>query len=98
LSEQATNNVALIFHEFATNAAKHGALKENGSISVQWSIDAGKVIIDWQESGGPKVNTPIRNGFGSTLVRSTVQSLKGEISYDWRPSGVRILMTIPAVL
>lgn len=98
LGEQATNNIALVFHEFATNAAKHGALRDAGFISVNWHEDDNRIVIDWRESGGPAVSKPSKTGFGSSLVRSTLASLKGEANYDWDEDGLHVTITLPQVI
>lgn len=66
LGEQATNHLALIFHELATNAAKYGALQaEKGSVTVTWTIDKEQVQFVWTEKGAIKVEPPTRAGFGT---------------------------------
>ncbi len=40
LGEQATNNLALVFHELSTNAAKYGSLSSaTGLVTVHWTAD-----------------------------------------------------------
>jgi two-component sensor histidine kinase len=66
VGERATNNLALIFHELATNAAKYGALSvESGSVAVEWVADDRDVRLQWRETGGPVTNTPSGVGFGA---------------------------------
>ena len=97
LGEHATNNVALVFHELATNAAKHGALSyEGGAVRVRWTLEAGNtVVVDWQESGGPAATAPQSHGFGSTLVKATLAGLGAEITHHWNPDGLRVVMSAP---
>jgi two-component sensor histidine kinase len=96
LGEHATNNVALVFHELATNAAKHGALgMDGGRVSVSWTQDTDGIIVDWQETGGPAANMPNKQGFGSTLVKSTLASLGAEITHHWNADGLRVVITAP---
>jgi two-component sensor histidine kinase len=96
LGERATTNFALVFHELATNAFKHGALsRSDGWLSVDWLQEHGTIHIRWQESGGPDVRAPERAGFGSVLVNSAVSSQGGRISYDWNPDGLRVLIAAP---
>jgi two-component sensor histidine kinase len=98
LGEQALTNLALVFHELATNAAKYGALSTpRGHVHAAWRIEAGRLLISWQETGGPKVEgSPKTQGFGGKLVQhSVVKQLGGELSYDWHPEGVRANLTIP---
>jgi two-component sensor histidine kinase len=96
LGEHATNNIALVFHELATNAAKHGALSHNdGTVRVRWTLGNEVVVVDWQERGGPAVAQPAKKGFGSTLVRSTLTSLGAEIVHHWDADGLRVVITAP---
>ena len=58
-----TQSLALILHELATNAVKHGALSNStGRVKVSWSRiegDApGLLRLVWQEEGGPAVSEP----------------------------------------
>ena len=74
LKARAAQTFALLFYELATNAAKHGALSvPNGKVDLTWRIDnlGGDPIfhLHWKESGGPRVDTPSRRGFGELLVR-----------------------------
>jgi two-component sensor histidine kinase len=44
IGDQAINNVALIFHEMATNAAKYGALSNQfGTIALTWNNEADQI-------------------------------------------------------
>ena len=56
-----TQSLALILHELATNAVKHGALSSStGRVKVSWSrIEGhapGLLRLVWQEEGGPAVS------------------------------------------
>jgi PAS domain S-box-containing protein len=89
---------ALIFHEFAINAAKYGALSvPGGLIDIECVEDEGQFHLDWQERGGPDIpQTSNASGFGSLLVRSTVlHQLGGEIVREMRREGVHIRLAIP---
>jgi PAS domain S-box-containing protein len=69
LNPRAAVAVALAVHELATNAAKYGALSnEGGSVSISWSIADGRLGFVWRELGGPPVVEPSRRGFGSRLI------------------------------
>jgi two-component sensor histidine kinase len=64
---------ALVIHELATNAAKHGALSSPaGRVLVDWHIDAtgqdALLHFCWVERGGPPVSAPSEFGFGSRLL------------------------------
>lgn len=92
----------LIVHELATNAAKYGALSvSDGHVSVEskgLSDDGlGSLIVEWQESGGPLVAPPTREGFGkSVITRSLQYSPGGGATLDYQPSGICCMIRIPA--
>jgi len=95
VGEKSTNGLALIFHELATNAAKYGAFSsENGAISVQWTSDGKDIRLIWTETGGPAIEAPQTEGFGSRLVSSTIAGLGGRIDYAWEPAGLQASLSI----
>jgi two-component sensor histidine kinase len=94
LGERSTNSIALVFHELATNAAKYGALKDDGKVSVAWRVENENVEIVWREAGKP-VHAPDQLGFGSNLVASTIAAHNGRIDYDWSENGLVIKVQIP---
>lgn len=97
LGEQATNVVALVFHELATNAAKYGALgADAGSVHVEWTADGAMLDVTWTETGGPPVVAPPEeSGFGTSLVMNSIRRQGGSIQRSWRPEGVQVKLAIP---
>ncbi len=96
LGNHATNSMALIFHELATNAAKYGALSdEKGNVRLHWSADGETLSIEWKELGGPAVAKPSSTGFGTTLVESTISRHGGHMVCHWLPEGLVVSMTFP---
>jgi PAS domain S-box-containing protein len=91
--------IAVIFHELATNAAKHGALSvEDGRIFVAWSRSAnGGLILGWSESGGPTVAVPTQDGFGTRVMRAMMRQANGEMRLDWHPAGIVCEIVLPPV-
>ena len=65
--------LAMVFHELATNAAKHGALSKSttGKIGISWLIEptpqGERMRLRWQERGGPPVAPPTRTGLAQEL-------------------------------
>ena len=99
LEPQAFSTLALVVHELLTNSAKYGALCDSGGkVRVTWLIDdAGKLVVDWQEEGGPPVRVPSRRGFGSTIIeRSIPFDLKGEADINYQFDGLKARFSIPA--
>ena len=90
LRARSAQTFALLFYELATNAAKHGALSvPDGKVQLSWHIDnlGSDPIFHllWKESGGPKVETPQRRGFGELLVRRIAPrdvAGKSQVRYD----------------
>ena len=68
LEPNAAQVIAVTLHELATNAAKYGALSAaNGQVELKWSHDSdGQLHLRWTETGGPKVQEPIAQGFWRT--------------------------------
>jgi PAS domain S-box-containing protein len=101
LSASCITSFALLLHEFATNAAKYGALSvPAGHIRIDCSEAGGMFDLCWTEQGGPRVEHTVDagsdgEGFGSMLARSTVQrQLAGEITRTWRPEGLVIRLSV----
>lgn len=86
--------MAMAIHELGTNAVKYGALSnEVGSIAIHWeplaTVPQG-FQIHWTETGGPPVQSPSRQGFGSRLIRQAVAStIEGEARFDFDPAGLK---------
>jgi len=94
----AITSLALIFHEFATNAAKYGALSTpTGRVAIDCAVNGDDMVMTWQERGGPLVNgTPESEGFGGQLARRMVAGqFDGDASWDWQPDGVVIRLSMP---
>jgi two-component sensor histidine kinase len=92
LNPAAAQGFALVVHELATNAAKHGSLSaEGGTASVHWAIDATTteptIHFRWQESGGPVVTAPKRKGFGTVLLERAVATTPVPPRFDYSPEG-----------
>jgi len=96
VGERATNKLALLFYELATNAAKYGALSvEHGAVEVEWEADDKDLRLRWREVGGPTTKPPDNQGYGVRLVSATTQQLAGAIEYDWRPEGLIARLRLP---
>ncbi len=93
LSSTTVVPMAMIFHELCTNAMKYGALaSEHGQIKVEWiaSPDPRGTMIElcWSESGGPPVEPPQYEGFGSKLIASLTQQMSGGYEISYPRSGI----------
>jgi PAS domain S-box-containing protein len=103
LSADAGQTLAMVFHEFATNAAKFGAISvKTGRVLVRWSFKRNKraeswLRIQWQERGGPQVVPPTRSGFGTSLLRELIPyELGGIVESEYPREGFRCQLKIPA--
>jgi two-component sensor histidine kinase len=101
LSPNAAVDLAMAFHELATNAAKHGALSvPGGRIAISWTADGsgdtGVIHLLWAERGGPTVQPPARRGFGLRLIeRGLAHELKAEVRLDFAPAGLECRIRLP---
>lgn len=92
----------LIAHELTTNAVKYGALSQQGGHVTVRAVGrdngkSGAFVLEWRESGGPRVTPPERKGFGHTvIVRSLQYSSDGSAAFDFDPSGVVCRVSIPS--
>ena len=94
-------SLGMIVHELTTNAAKFGALSvHDGKVDVTWSetIEAARRRLDfgWTESGGPAVNKPSHQGFGSRMLEFVLPGqIQARTAIDYRPEGVRVQCSVP---
>src|SRR5579863_2409927 len=91
---EAARHLVLLFHELVTNAAKYGALASPaGLVTVAWSWKGQDLLIDWRESGGPKVVPPVKEGFGSRLISVCAKALSGTLQPYYASEGFACSMT-----
>ena len=102
LKPKAALAIAMVIHELATNAAKHGALSGEaaGLIAITWLMEptpqGDRMQLTWQESGGPPVVLPVRKGFGSRLIEGGLaQELNGQANIDYHEAGVKCKIAMP---
>ena len=92
LCAEAAQPMAMVLHELATNAVKHGALSRTGGrLDMSWRLDSdGGLQVRWDETGGPEIReAPEQLGFGSTLIETMVRAqLGGHVEHVWRKEGL----------
>jgi PAS domain S-box-containing protein len=94
--------LGITFHELATNAVKYGAFSnEHGSIQIGWMIEGhtegDRLIMHWEERGGPPATPPSRKGFGSRVIeRGLVHELEARVTLEYRSPGVVCTIDLPA--
>jgi len=102
LSARHAINFGLVLHELVTNAAKYGALSTpSGQVEITWSVvsNPGRtphLRLQWSERGGPPVEKPKRQGFGSRLIRRSIEGeLSGYVMINFAPTGVCYDISVP---
>ncbi len=89
LGPEAVRNLALVFHELATNAVKYGALRgDGGRLEVQLAQDGGRSLVTWRELSGHVVEQPVGEGFGTRMIRASLAAIGGSIEQEYRDSGL----------
>ena len=103
LTAEAGQAVAMVIHELVTNAAKYGALStREGRVSVWWyqPLNGGgrdRWVIEWQEAGGPPVETPNKSGYGTGVIADLLPyELGGTADLTFASDGVKCRLEIPA--
>ena len=53
-------------------------------------------MLHWSEQGGPEVNTPRREGYGTMLIRELLTlELNGTVDHRYSPAGVTCKISLP---
>jgi PAS domain S-box-containing protein len=98
LRPAAAQSLAMVLHELATNAVKYGALASpSGMLEVEWTRTPEWLELSWGERGGPAIKRPGKNGFGTKIIRASVErQLHGTLDQVWRPEGLSCTIRIKA--
>jgi PAS domain S-box-containing protein len=94
----AVTGVAMVLHEFATNAVKYGALsRPEGFVSIDGAVENDVLLLIWEERDGPRLKgPPDHEGFGGTLADRIIKGqFGGELAYAWNPEGLIIRLSMP---
>lgn len=103
LSPSGISSMAMLIYELTTNATKYGPLGEKGGtldVALARETDGG-MALQWIETvdGGipPDPSPPDAGGqFGTVLLRQCAASLGAAISREFTPSGLHVLLRVPA--
>jgi two-component sensor histidine kinase len=93
--------LAMMLQELATNAVKYGALSNDaGEVRLGWELSgpggAHRLVLRWEESGGPPVAAPTRRGFGTRLIeRGLADQPGGDVRIEFAPGGVVCIFEHP---
>lgn len=104
LNSKTALTLGMVLHELATNAAKYGALSAPGGlISVSWGLvspcgssSPGHLLhLEWRETGGPRVASPQRSGFGLRFIEKGLgRALTNKVMIEFPPEGLRCILDL----
>jgi two-component sensor histidine kinase/CheY-like chemotaxis protein len=90
--------LAMTLNELCTNTTKFGALSvPAGRIEIVWKIDEAtqRLHLTWSEKNGPTVHAPSRQSFGTRLIGTLGQQLKGDVKLAYDPTGFVYVLNVP---
>lgn len=93
--------LGMVLHELTTNAVKYGALSTpNGFVSIDVEVDVKDDVsmlhLDWTEVDGPEVVPPEKNGFGSIMIKRSLDKIIGShVDLMFNKNGVRAEIKMP---
>ena len=107
LPKRVINPLALILHELATNALKHGAWSPDGhgNIIIDWRLKPSEsrvktLELNWRETleGTEMPSETCRAetsdaGFGSKLIDMSVTQLDGKLTRKWDATGLSLCLS-----
>src|SRR5262249_61337715 len=69
-----------------------------GRVAILWSVsergNAPQISFNWQESGGPRVSSPGRKGFGTTLLNTAISGADAAPNIEYNPNGLRYTLEV----
>jgi two-component sensor histidine kinase len=99
LARNTAQLVLAALHELATNALKHGALKDpDGRLSIVWTVlpQSNLARLDWKETLRSPATISKRQGFGRGLIEQALPfQLRAKTEFELSPSGLRCSIEIP---
>jgi two-component sensor histidine kinase len=89
--------IAMTLNELCTNTTKFGALSvPAGHVEIAWTVDGStRLHLTWSEKDGPMVQAPTRRSFGTRLIETLGNQLKGEVKLTYEPSGFVYALDVP---
>ena len=85
----AAQSMAMILHELAANALKHGALAtEMGEVRIEWRQDGDQLVFRWSERGGASPEPDARPGVGLGIVERAAASFWAKVEFSCPPEGL----------
>jgi two-component sensor histidine kinase len=90
--------LAMTLNELCTNTTKFGALSvPAGRIEIVWKIDEAtqRLRLTWSEKNGPTVHAPSRQSFGTRLIGTLGQQLRGLVELAYDATGFVYVLDVP---
>ncbi|WP_213775869.1 sensor histidine kinase [Bradyrhizobium sp. dw_78] len=98
LTSAAVTAIAMIFNELCTNTTKFGALSvPAGRVEIARTLDpkTQRLHLTWIERNGPSVRAPTKRSFGTRLIETLGEQLKGDVHLTYEPSGFVYAFDMP---
>ena len=101
LGQGASQCLTLLLHELSTNAVKYGALSaDRGAVGIDWKVDGSdgsrRVVLHWNERGGPDVTDEPKASHGTRFIeKSVTHELRGQAKLNFEPDGLRATIAFP---
>ncbi len=87
---------AMTLNELCTNTTKFGALSlPAGQVRISWRVSGDRLLFEWAETDGPPVSEPTRKSFGTRMMTSLGQQLKGKVELEYKPGGFVYTLDVP---
>ncbi|MGF7153499.1 two-component system CheB/CheR fusion protein [Novosphingobium gossypii] len=88
--------LALILHEWTTNAAKYGVLGPRaGTLTIDWRLSPNGIDLLWDENGEDTIDATEGSGFGTLLVMTSVRQLAAQISHELQDGRFSLHLKLP---
>jgi two-component sensor histidine kinase len=99
LEPQRAIDVAMLLHELATNASKHGALAgEDGRLEVRWRVERGeqdeRLVLDWVERSA-RIAPPEREGVGTKTIEALGRGNALAFDRRFEDGAMTVSLTLP---
>ncbi|WP_170211070.1 CheR family methyltransferase [Neokomagataea tanensis] len=77
IHQDALSSLALIFHEWSTNAVKYGALDSDakGTLTIEWGMQGETLLLKWSEEKQRQRSFSHEKGFGRILEDISIRQL-----------------------
>jgi len=87
-----------VFHELATNAARHGSLsRPSGTVDLSWILGTGNngpvLTVVWRETGGQPSKRPKATGFGTALIEKGIPN--ATVTREFESDGMVCTIDLP---